>query len=344
MLAAARQLILPSGFVTTINGESLPERPPIHSFEATLPTVIADADGYLRRSARKTTVTVHEVHDGEVPSIYEMGIPVVALDGGERHHWNVQQKIPLTSDRDNVTPSFLQTLRVLIANEFRSRLTEEDAKAAWVTKALEDERVDSKTVETVITHRYGDKRVIADPSDAEGTKLAMSKGYTVIPGGALSKRAWENVKRSGSALPAGKVTPSPRLLVQTALGDSDALPEEKLSAPMRQVRAFSIALAQALISRLVSVEFVVPRSLAVSNKFVAAYGNGQLLFNVRALGYDWFSRELTDGILDTLLHELAHDSADDHLSSEYHDELTRIAERAVRVALATPSVFSRDSY
>ena len=74
---AVKKLLPPPGCVTVYNGETLAYRKPLRKMEATLPTEISDAEGILRRSARKTFVEIMEVLPGETAIIYEMGIPVV---------------------------------------------------------------------------------------------------------------------------------------------------------------------------------------------------------------------------------------------------------------------------
>jgi hypothetical protein len=84
-LEFAKRLIPPDGVTTTINGEELPHRTYVSAGEATLPTEISDEDGVLRRTRRKSQVLVFEPMEGESPTIYEMGIPVVEHDG----RWHV---------------------------------------------------------------------------------------------------------------------------------------------------------------------------------------------------------------------------------------------------------------
>jgi hypothetical protein len=109
------QLLAPVGVATTFNGQILQHRSPVRTFEITLPTERADEDGILRRTRRKTVVDLYEPVGDEVPSIYELGIPVVDYDG--KFHADVQQKVPLTFERDNVTPAYLRELYVAIVNE-----------------------------------------------------------------------------------------------------------------------------------------------------------------------------------------------------------------------------------
>ena len=57
MLAATRRLIVPAGIITTINGGQLPDRSPLAVFEEMLPTVVADDEGVLRKTTRRTQVS-----------------------------------------------------------------------------------------------------------------------------------------------------------------------------------------------------------------------------------------------------------------------------------------------
>lgn len=305
-------------------------------FSETLPTERADEEGYLRPTKRKTAIEVYEVDDGEVATLYEMGIPVV--ETGDTWHINVLQKVPLNSDRDNVTPSYLKKLRTFVLNEMSDELPEEAATAAWVSEALSSEDVDDGAVDTVLTHRYGDKRVIADPSDPEATKLAVSQGYAVIHAGSLNSDQWDSVRRSGAALPAGQVTPSPKPWSDDPNAKmADDIPEEKWTDGMKRIHDFSSELGEKLGIGRVYVGFV-----SVPNYFAAAFGHGHLTFNIQRLGKRWFNNKPTsESVLRLLIHEFGHHFAGDHLSSEYHDGLCILGARLGRLALRDPEFFEK---
>lgn len=337
---AVRTLLPPTGVDTYFNGEPLALRGVIESFEAPLPTEIADQEGYLRKTQRKTTVTVHEAAADETPKLYEMGIPVVELSGGERWHVNVHQKIPLNVDRDNVTPAYLQTIRVLLANAMRDHLSKEDAGQVWVNAATEDERVDPAAVEVVLDQKFGKKRAIFDASDPEANKQLINEGYTVIPGGALSKGQWGNVKSGGLALPSGKIRPS-GVHYDPEGRPERIIPEAKYTKGMKAIVDFSIKVAWKLIGKDISVKVV---NEAVSLPHAAWYGGGVLAFNVGRLGKDWF--EFDGGIhahhIELILHELAHDKVADHLTHDFADEVGRLGVKLTRLALKEPD-FLRDA-
>ena len=123
-LDQVRRLIPPANIVTTVNSERLHAGTPLTEFEATLPTEIADADGNLVRTSRKTKVRVFDTTPLTPAAICEMGIPVCELDGPYR--LDVGQKIPLTLDRENVREGFKRALTIAAFNALHHRMTRED--------------------------------------------------------------------------------------------------------------------------------------------------------------------------------------------------------------------------
>lgn len=97
-----RSLLLPENVVVTFNGDRLLPRKPLRTFDASLETLVADDQGVMRPRVRKTQVAVYEALPGEVPAIYEMGLPVV--ETGDRWHINVGQKVPLNRDGTTCDP------------------------------------------------------------------------------------------------------------------------------------------------------------------------------------------------------------------------------------------------
>lgn len=335
--AAVQRLIPPVGCRTTFNGVALPYREILRKFEATLPTEIADEEGFLRRSQRKTEVTVHEVKPGETATLYEMGIPVVELSGGEPWHVNVHQKIPLNVDRDNVTPAYLQTIRVLLANEMKESITKDQADQVWVNAATEDERIDSDAVNAVLDHRFGKKRAIFDPSDPEANKQLMNEGFTIVHGGSLSKGQWNNVKSAGLAEPSGHIRPSG--VQYDPDGDPERIiPEDQYTSGMREVVNFTKGLAFHLIRKEIQVKLV---NEPIALPHAAWYGHGVLAFNVGRLGKDWFHEGIQARQLELILHELAHDKVKDHLTKEFADEVGRLAVMVVATAIQEPDFLKR---
>jgi hypothetical protein len=317
--AVVRSLLPPAGIRTTFNGRPIEPRPVVHRFEAVLPTVIADEDGYLRPSRRKTVISLYEPLEGEEASLYELGIPVVAT--GDRWHLDVAQKVPLNSDRDNVTPGFLRELHTLVYNQTADRLTSDDVDAAWAREVLTDPRITDHAVVRTVSLLFGDQAVAHDPSDPEANKLAVAGGYTVVHGGSLPGPAWRNVRRAGALRPAGQVTPSPK--VRTDPEGRPPTPEEKWTPGMRRVAAYAETLAQELLGIPIRVEF----QPLVTAYWSAAYGGRVLTFNLGRLGHRWFDEPDQETVDALLLHEFPHEECDDHLSDRYHQAICRLGAR-----------------
>lgn len=331
---AARSIltvIAPHDKPTKFNGADLPQHKFSEGFRVELATEIGDENGFLRRSSRETLVSLHEVDAGERATLYEMGIPVVELSGGEPWHINVHQKIPLNADRDNVTPAYMRDLRTAVLNHMHHFIKGADqASKAWVRDAAADPDATPEAVKHVTTQRFGEKAVIADPSDPEGTKKAMSEGYTVIPGGALSKDEWENIKRDSVVLPAGQVTPSrPDKTADTTYYD-----ETQLTSGMRGLRLFVKTLGKVLLDVDVNVSFCT----APLASTVAMWSARTVTFNVGRLGKKWFREGVTVEQLDLILHEFGHHFESDHLSKKYNDALTRLGAKLAFAVTKNPNL------
>jgi len=133
VLEGVFRLIPPTNIRTFFNGQRIPNRGPVATFSARLQTEIPDEHGFLKRTARKAMVHVYKPHPGEKASIYELGIPVV--ETGDKYHVDVQQRVPVNLERDNVPPSYLQTLRTFILNNTFDTLTDNEAAEDWVSAA-----------------------------------------------------------------------------------------------------------------------------------------------------------------------------------------------------------------
>lgn len=336
---AARSVLPPPGVRTSFNGEEIPSREAIARFEGTLPTEVADADGVLRKSKRKTTIEVFSTVDGEDASLYEMGIPVVST--GDKWHVNIQQKIPLSFDRDNVSPAYLASVRALVLEHMSEKITQEDANSSWVREAVakHGDALSTETMERVITMRFGDQRVIYDPSDPEANNLAASKGYQVVHGSQMSKPEWDAVRRTGVILPAGRVTPSAKPYSDDPNAKTQRmLDRSKWTPHMVDTVDYIKRVAEAVVESPVTVDI----TSDVTWWPAAVYGPGHMVLNLGKLGHKWFDRAAEgqlERINELVLHELGHHLSGDHLSEKYHDALTKYGARLTKLALTNPSLF-----
>lgn len=326
-----RSVIPPADIVTSVNGKVLPARQPLLRFEWTLPTEIAGEDGVLRRTARKTTVSLYEPAPGTTPKICEMGIPVT---DGDRFDVDIGQKVPLSLERDSLPPSYVRELRAAVLSRASHLIQEGEADAAWVSDAIEHRNVSPEAVGAIVKKRFGEKVVAYDPSDRESNDIAASRGYRVVHGGTFSAAQWQNVRASGAARPAGQVTPTPKPF------DPNGAPARRVERTegMAAFAGFCRAFAEATIGSSISVEFLERFNAR------AAYGQGRLSFNVSTLGAEWFDGPLREEQIDLVIHELGHEYAPNHFSRGYNDALTMLGAKAVKIALADPGLFDIARY
>lgn len=328
-LEATRSLLVPAGVNLVVNGELIKPRVPVAVFEASLPTEIADADGFMRRSIRKTQVRVYEPSNTEAGSLYEMGIPV--METGDRYHVDIQQKVPLNMDRDNVPPAYLRQLRAFVLNATFKMLPDTEVTQPWVRDATAHDDVDPAAVSNVMDKRFTSRAVRFDPSDIEANKLAAEAGFVVVHGGSLSHEEWENADIAGKLLPAGQVTPSHPLSSTPAI----MVPADEITAGMRDVKDLAINLAFRVMNIHLDVVFINNPTVSAA----ATYGSRTLTFNVARLGRAWFSKHNLVEINALLIHEFAHEYAGDHKSDKYYDACCKLGAKFVQLCMQSPMFF-----
>ena len=331
-----KKLIQPANVTTTFNGQPLARRKPVHKTLMILPTVVADGEGNLIRTKRKTQVAVFEPEAGEVASIYEMGIPVVAT--GDRFHIDVGQKVPVNLDRDNVPPAYLRELRALVLEAVVDRLDKETSSEAWVTDALSHPDIDPRVVESTVTKRFGEKRAIFDPSDTEANMRLVGQGFTVVSGGSLPKAAWENVRNSGAMKPSGTLAPTPKPYSDDPNAEQVELyPRDEWTHEMSDVAHLIEALGHKILDMDIHVMMVKTR---MPHNAAAAFGpSGDFSFFVQRIGKAWFKESPLDRILRLVVHEFGHCEGAGHLEDRYHEKLCEVSGKLAKLALYEPELF-----
>ena len=340
-IAGFKRVIPPANLTVTLNGVELPHLEPDMTTDVkALPTMLQGDEGW-RTTQRNTTLSLYEAIRFGSPQayIYEMGIPIVEIDG--RYSVSVGQKVPLTLDRDNVPPAYLRRIYSEVANAAAAAqvIVPEDTTTTWAKEALEDERTSPEAVRAIIVGRFGEKAVAYDPSDKEGSVIAAQRGFTVIGGRTLSAAAWEKVREKTPDLlrPAGQVTPSNNTVELSANG-KDALDPSKWTPAMKAVAAYSIAIAQ----RIGLATPTVHMNSEMTADWMAAYSPGSLRFNYGRIGKAWFDVTSEHDVLSLLIHEFTHDRTispngwDNHQSEDYHRGLTGLGATLALMGMDSP--------
>ena len=310
------------------------ERPVlVASAEDTLPTVIAGDDGALRRSRRKTVVNIFEPIGGDIPMIYEMGIPVV--ESGTPYHADIQQKVPLTMERDNVTPSYRAKIHTLILNATADRLTEEQATQTWVTTAMGEDNVSSEAVKQVLDTKYGKKRLVHDPNNPEASAVAIANGYKVIYGGNENSSTWGNIRSKSPISSASTRFETNNSVEFNSNGKDVSLPRSMWNIGMVDLAEFAQRVYWNLFNRSLSVSYLNdPRG------YLACFSMHNLKFNYRSIGKrkisDWRNHKVY--FLDLLIHEFAHREGDSHFSEKYWKATTKIGAQLALLLAREPEL------
>ena len=339
MAAGVRAIIPPARVRLVLNGEEVVPPKLVREIPARLATEIAGAEGVLRAVTRDTTVALWERRPGETQAwLHEMGIPVVPLDGGDRWHVNVTQKVPLTLDRDNVRPAWLRDLRTVVLNATTDLLVEADANSGWAREACKDPLASAAAVARALDLRFGPRRVAWDPSDPEANHRAMAQGYVVVTGSQLSAEEWANARRHAMIPPAGQVTPSSLVpgMADETFGEMD------WTDGMRWVVARTREVWDMLVGGPLEVQIVRHEAGA----YAACFGSRRLTLNTSRLGRGWFDTCRRNGpwsemLVRLLLHEFAHHAEGNHLSERFADEICRLAARLVWMAPQVPQEMLR---
>lgn len=303
MMDHARKLLPPTGIEYYINGERVNSKEIFKSFESTLDTEIFEND-VIKIIRRKTEV--HLIESSGQSYVFEMGIPVMETDC--KWHIDVQQRVPLTIDRESIKPSYLKVLYAEILNHTHNDLVKEEVSTSWVRTGFVDNRIEKDAAKSIMEKRYGDKYLSKSPFDDNANDEAISKKHHLIQGPELSKEEWNklhelDIIRSTSEL----------------YGKNGVLGTDVIPTPAQERMArFVKKVARDYLKMEISVRFV-----KADVKDGAYFGSNELIFIVNKLPKNFFD-EVTADFLDLMYHELGH-KAGNHTDHAYHRLLTRLS-------------------
>ena len=322
-------ILVPQNIKINVNAEDykvkLPYRNPYKTFITNLPTEIKENDK-MKIVTRETEVHIHKGLLG--PYVYEMGIPVCEIDCD--YSIDVQQKVPLSNDRDKIDTKYLKTLYGEVLNKMINEITPEQSSALWVRDGFTSDRAQKETRKEVITKRYGEKSLIANPMDKRSMDEAISNNFNVVYGSEMSKEEWLTVKNDD-------------LLVSTSSMFKTGIAEGKSVTPnekQKRIADFSIKVAYEILNLNIKVSFYDSPDATVR----ADYNNqsNQLRFNVAHISSTLWNSDNNDIIkqemLDLIIHELGH-SEGLHYEHSYHECLTELGSKLTIKAINEPEFF-----
>jgi hypothetical protein len=319
MLKFIENYLPPKGIVFEVNGKQINYIKPFFIAEDTLPTQ-NEIGGQLRDTQRKTEIHIHK---RDINFLYEMGIPIVEIDCP--YSIDVQQKVPMSVDRESVKPSYLKQVFAIVLNRVVDDVQAEKSSESWIRIGSGDKRITEETMQKIVEKRFGDRVVVANPQDPIANDDAISSGYRVIQGRELSKEEWDNIRQheliKSSTAVFGK-------------GFATDVKEYEPTDNMKKVAELSQRIAKRFLRRDILVNFYTSRQSSVS----ASYGCGVLSFNVTRLGKTFFDVPVSVRTIDLIVHELGHE-AGMHTEKEYHKLITKLAGELTMTALNDPIFF-----
>jgi len=155
-----QSFLLPVGVTLSVNGVAVLARPVHREVDARL-TTERFAKGRWEKPALVTRVHLVAVHEGEVPLIYEMGIPVCEVEWSEPYHCDVQQRCPMNPNRDAVMSGYPARVHKACLPALLPEMTTERALAAWVGEAAQT--ADHSVQKAVVVKAFGEGVVRAVP-------------------------------------------------------------------------------------------------------------------------------------------------------------------------------------
>lgn len=303
---------------------SRPHLVPYKVFEAILRTELMDGEAF-RPTRRKTQVHVHQTVEAKY--LYELGIPVCEIDCD--FSIDVQQKVPLSTDRDTVSPSFLKELYALVLNHTHDAITADNAANAWVREAVSSPLVEKQAVTSVVLGRFGDKVVAANPKDPIANDDAIANGYHVVRGSELNKSEWDSIRKF-AALPS-----STQVFGRSANAAVDIV---QPTNEQRKVADWAQKFFREFFrGPELHVQFISSPQASVVADFQL---EGNLIrFNVpKVIGLWSYGGRPSQEIIDLIVHECGH-RVGMHTEKAYHEALTAMGAWLTIKALNEPEWF-----
>ena len=302
------------------------DRPtPKKIFNTILPTEIKTEEGMKIRK-QETDVHLHTPR-GDKAYIHELGIPICEIDC--KYSIDIQQKVPLSTDRDKVDAKYLKGLYAEVLNQIFDEVTEGQASSTWVRSAIETGNVAKEAVASIVEERFGDKVVIANPFDKRSIDEALSNGYRVVYGNEMSKEEWSTIHKNGAM-----VSSSDKFKWSYAAG-------ENVTPSKQQLKVFS------LVKRIGEcmgfnpmISLVSCKGATVLATFVV--GGSSLEFYDNKIPKDWWEADengfIKQSMLDLIIHELCHRYGM-HCDRAYLDAITKNGAMLVKKAIEQKSFF-----
>lgn len=297
-LALLRLTIPPEGTRLRVAGREV--RPP--RLFASIPDCPLDTVEIRRGTEhvveRSTVVDLYHPRPGETPHLFEMGLPVEPI----RLPWHadVQQRIPLAAERDAARDPYKGELAAIVFEALAPELDRKTLEGGWVMDVLANFQISPEALEA-----WADRVLPRNAVLSRGSRLddeARQLGAKVVDLRGVPRVAVEQIST-------------------VVEGADDYI--ERVRGPARERRVnpgpegerfatFARWLARELTGRDIAVSFFERELRPGSAQEDADFDAGQRELRVNVKGRARLDDPFDPTTLGILLHELAHDSSDEH--------------------------------
>lgn len=334
------QFLVPQGVVLEVNGVVIAERPVMHRVESNVTTELYDpVSQSWKKPSRRTQIHLVPTRGSEVPTIYEMGIPVAALEWSVPYHCDVQQRVPMNPNRDAVASGYGVKLHVACLPTLLEQMDAAAIKDDWVGTA--GRRCDSAVQKRIIERAFGENIARSVPRmgerhfDEDARDLGVQVINTAQASGGFRDMlrvfvpsAQEVVRRDEQAKAAQAGSNGFSLAEALAAGDHRLTWVERQGGAERVERclAFAVWFCQQLVDTCPGRQDRVTLNCQPGSTLYAHWSSD----NVLTLALDqacFWQAPLGPQSLRVLIHEAAH-AMNTHHGMEFREEVERLAGEA----------------
>ena len=344
-----QRFLVPEGVLLEVNGLRLTSRPVEHQVAASLSTEIYDATSQSwKKPSRKTVIQLVRTRPEETPTIYEMGIPVAALEWSVPFHCDIQQRVPMNPNRDAVASGYALKLHVACLPTLLDGMDADTVKQDWVGTA--GRRCDDSVQQQIISRAFGDNiarsvpRMGARHFDEDARDLGLQVINTAQASGGFREMlkafvpSAQQVVRADERRKADQAHDS-SFSVQDAMEAGDHrqrwLDRQGGAEHVECCLSFAVWFCQQLVLSCPDVQNRVSGMLTLNDEpgqRIYAHWSGM---NVLTLALDescFWRQPLGSESLEVLIHEAAH-AMNMHHGYEFRVELERLAGVAASLML-----------
>jgi hypothetical protein len=328
-LGNIQRFIAPQGITYRVNGKSVSRPKKIGSVKASLRTVVENEEGNLVNTTRKTDVDIYRPENG-TGEIFELGVPVVEVD--HPFIMDVRQKVPLSVDRNSVTPRYYKALAAAVNDGTFDILTEEEVTSKGVIEGISD-MTNNDGVVRIAELRHGKDRFIPDPNNREGVGDLTARGWQSVGGGTYDKETWERIKKAGAIQ-------SVNVFVPQAAGIACEEYENPTDA-MLAVSRLTEYICEKVVGKPCTCSFT---NTKVDASAQCSGGKSvHVTFHVAVLGKRWFKENphKNENILELIYHELGHHDRDQDCTRAHTTKALMIASKVATLLQDDPDWLAR---